>query len=156
MTGMALLLSADCDRATWRARRPLERHRDEDVGELPDAVPSQLAQIEVFVIEDSVLRQELLVDGPTQIGIGIGLYLRRPRVGTDACDLAVGEPSCDLEADPRLAAVEPRVVLHPETSPPGVEEDDVASADVGDPLLGHRPADVGQRDLLALVQHPAL
>ena len=89
-----------------------------DVSELPDAVPDELAEIEILVVEDSVLGQELLVDGATQVGIRVGLNLRRPRVGADADDLPIGQPPGDLEADTRLAGVELRVVLHPEAALP--------------------------------------
>src|SRR5262245_39883445 len=96
------------------------------------------------------------MDGAAEVWIGIGLDLRRPRVGADASDLPIGEPSRDLEADPRLAAVESRVVLHPEAAPSRVEEHDVTGPDIGDALLGHRAPDIDHRDLLSALQHPAL
>src|SRR5438093_9909058 len=121
--------SPDRDRTARRAGRALERNGDEDVGELPDAITRQLAQVEVLVVEDAVPRQQLLVDGTAHVGIRIRLDLRRPRVGADADDLAIGHPPRDLEADARLAGVELRVVLHPETPPPRAAEHELAGSD---------------------------
>src|SRR5437773_9574786 len=79
--------SADRDRTARRAGRALERNGDEDVGELPDAITRQLAQVEILVVEGAVPRQQLLVDGTAHVGIRIRLDLRRrPRVGADADD----------------------------------------------------------------------
>src|SRR5512134_657765 len=111
--GPAMLELSDSDRTSRRARGALDRHRRKDVKDLPGAIGNEPAELEVFLQEDAVPGEQLLVCGKGQGGVGIGSDLNPPVIGADQSHLLGGEPLCRLDADPRLAGTVTCVVLHP-------------------------------------------
>ena len=145
------------DRTAIRSGRAFDRRWREDIDELIFPVGDQLVEHQVLVVENAVLCLQLPVDHEGEILVGVRHDLDRPGVGCRQAEILLDHPARDFEADARLAVVVAVVVLHPERSPAGIEEDRIARFDV---VFLHvlalqcRP-DVRERNFLARVHHPA-
>ena len=80
------------------ARRALEADRRRDEQEFVRAIGRELLERQVLDVEDAVLHHQLLVHGNTS-PVRVGRHLVRRRVAARDRDLALHEPTRDLEAD---------------------------------------------------------
>src|SRR5262249_10905562 len=122
------------DRTAVASRSALDGSRRKAIDELVLLVGNELVEDKVFVVVDAVLGLQLGMDPKGERLVGIGHHFDGPGVGCRKREVLLDHPSCSVEADAGLTAVEAVIVLHPQRSPAGMEHDGVARLDVA---LGH-------------------
>src|SRR5271156_2148579 len=105
---------------------------------------------------DSILHDEVLMAGMENLGIDRRHHLNGEIVRPDDADLKAREPACAFESNARGAVIEGprfRVPARPVT---GAHEYRIAGSDrlLCDALTFEAGLEIGERDLLADIEHP--